>query len=238
MLLDELRLGKIVCTTALEVRLLAALVAERRYKSRLPKPKPKPPNPPKPQIVCAPEPLGDFVGPPEMYGPPRPAGHGWRPFSSATILDVQKAVATQWKTTVADIKSDRRTKDIVGPRHIAVMLCTVEMRCSLPKLGFAFGGRDHTTILHSKLKYDWLRRELIARLSAGEPLCTWVRTAHELWLAKATDDNPAFISRTQRARALEYWQNRKQQEAVDKTNAPSIVDDKAAESVLHSPLGG
>jgi DnaA-like protein len=225
MLSDEIRLGTIVCTTALEVRLLAALVAERRQNSRQRKPPPKDKPKFKPaELHPAPCEPAEPVGPPEPYGPPRPSGAGWRPASEATILDVQMAVAREWNVTLLDLKSDRRTKDIVGPRHVAVMLCTVLIGCSLPKLGRQFGGRDHTTMLHSKEKYDWMRCELINRLSAGDPLNTWARTARELWLANTTNDNPAFVSSTQRAKAFAYWQKRKQQEAADEQTTETIPD--------------
>lgn len=48
-----------------------------------------------------------------------------------------------------DLISDRRTKDIVLPRHVAIYLCRDLTPHSTPRIGWRFGGRDHTTILHA-----------------------------------------------------------------------------------------
>jgi len=217
-MLDVTRLDCVVCTTALEVQLLAALVHERRINSR---------RPPAKRLEAPPEryralqltetstwPHPDFVGPPEMFGPPRPPRRGWRPAGAANIHDIQVAVAAAWRLTAHDLRSERRTQDVVAPRHIAVMLCTVLTAWSLPKIGRQFGGRDHTTMLHAREKYHWLEIELHNRLTMSDPLCTWVRLSHELWKAAPAQDNPVYVTERQRAKAKEYWQRRKQQEAA------------------------
>jgi hypothetical protein len=171
----------IVCTTALEVRLLAALVQERRKLSR----QIKPPDPAR--IIkfrpvahhIPPWPPADFIGPLEQYGPPRPAGHGWRPAENASCADILAAVAQRWRVTVMDLRSDRRSWDIMVPRHVAVMLCKTVTTLSFPTIGRAFGGRDHTTMLHAATRYEWLRRELVAILTPQDPLTLWVREAYD-----------------------------------------------------------
>jgi hypothetical protein len=69
-----------------------------------------------------------------------------------SILQIQKAVAAHFKTTVADIVSRRRTADIVLPRQIAVYLCKEMTLHSYPQIGRRFGDRDHTTQIHSVQK--------------------------------------------------------------------------------------
>jgi hypothetical protein len=202
----------VVCTTALEVRLLAALVEERRKLSRQIKPlDPK-------RIIkfrpvakhISPWPPADFVGPLEVYGPPRPAGHGWRPAEQAALLDILKAVAERWRVTVIDLRSDRRNWGIIVPRHVAVMLCKTLTKSSYPTIGRAFGGRDHTTMLHAATRYDWLRLQLIQILTPQDPLTLWVSEAYD------------------HAR-LGPVQNHK---------SPRLVGDKPREQVLSWPFGG
>ncbi len=65
-----------------------------------------------------------------------------------TIENIQKTVAEYYKIRVADLLSKRRNRSIARPRQMAMSLCKELTNHSLPEIGDAFGGRDHTTILH------------------------------------------------------------------------------------------
>ena len=66
-----------------------------------------------------------------------------------TIDKIQTQVAKYYKVTVEDLKGKRRNKTIVLPRQIAMYLARELTDSSLPKIGQDFGGKDHTTVLHS-----------------------------------------------------------------------------------------
>jgi len=76
-----------------------------------------------------------------------------------TIDNIQKLVAEYFKIRVADLLSSRRTRSITRPRQIAMALSKLLTRHSLPEIGSAFGGRDHTTVLHACRKIEELRGE-------------------------------------------------------------------------------
>jgi chromosomal replication initiator protein len=66
-----------------------------------------------------------------------------------TIENIQKIVGDFYHVSVTDLKSAKRNKEIVLPRQIAMYLSRQLTDKSLPKIGKAFGGRDHTTVMHS-----------------------------------------------------------------------------------------
>ncbi len=66
-----------------------------------------------------------------------------------TIENIQKTVAEYFKIRVADVLSQRRSRSVARPRQIAMALAKELTRHSLPEIGDAFGGRDHTTVLHA-----------------------------------------------------------------------------------------
>jgi chromosomal replication initiator protein len=70
------------------------------------------------------------------------------------IEEIQKAVATRYNVSRADILSERRTAAVVKPRQIAMYLAKVLTPRSLPEIGRRFGGRDHTTVLHAVRKIE------------------------------------------------------------------------------------
>jgi chromosomal replication initiator protein len=74
-----------------------------------------------------------------------------------TIENIQKTVAQYYKLRVADMVSKRRTRSIARPRQIAMALAKELTNHSLPEIGDAFGGRDHTTVLHGCRKVVELR---------------------------------------------------------------------------------
>ena len=76
-----------------------------------------------------------------------------------SIENIQKTVASYFKISIADLLSSRRTRSITRPRQIAMALCKQLTRHSLPEIGNAFGGRDHTTVLHACRKVEELKQE-------------------------------------------------------------------------------
>ncbi len=76
-----------------------------------------------------------------------------------TIENIQKTVAEYYKIRVADLLSVRRSRSITRPRQIAMSLAKELTNHSLPEIGDAFGGRDHTTALHACRKVTQLREE-------------------------------------------------------------------------------
>ena len=69
-----------------------------------------------------------------------------------TIQNIQKVVAEYFKMRVSDLHSKRRNRQITRPRQIAMALAKELTTMSLPEIGDAFGGRDHTTVLHAQRK--------------------------------------------------------------------------------------
>ena len=74
-----------------------------------------------------------------------------------TIENIQKTVAQYYKIRVADLVSKRRTRSIARPRQVAMALAKELTNHSLPEIGDAFGGRDHTTVLHACRKISELK---------------------------------------------------------------------------------
>ena len=69
--------------------------------------------------------------------------------SKNKIDNVINLVADNYNITAEDIKSKRRMATIAMPRQIAMYICRVHLKESLPKIGSEFGGKDHTTVMHS-----------------------------------------------------------------------------------------
>lgn len=66
-----------------------------------------------------------------------------------TIENIQKTVAEYYKIRMADLLSKRRSRSIARPRQLAMALAKELTSHSLPEIGDAFGGRDHTTVMHA-----------------------------------------------------------------------------------------
>lgn len=73
-----------------------------------------------------------------------------------SMNDVQKAVATYFDVRMADMIGRRRTSQIVMPRQIAMFLARQLTGSSLKDIGYAFGGRDHGTVIHACKKVNGL----------------------------------------------------------------------------------
>jgi len=76
-----------------------------------------------------------------------------------TIDNIQKMVAEYYKIRIADLLSKKRSRSIARPRQMAMALCKELTNHSLPEIGDAFGGRDHTTVIHACRKIAELKEE-------------------------------------------------------------------------------
>ncbi len=74
-----------------------------------------------------------------------------------TVENIQKTVADYFKIKVADLYSKKRTRQIARPRQVAMWLAKNLTSQSYPSIGEAFGGRDHTTVLHAVRTIESLR---------------------------------------------------------------------------------
>lgn len=66
-----------------------------------------------------------------------------------TIAVIQQTVAKDWGITVDGLKSKTRTRTLTVPRQVAMYLCRELLSLQLVEIGNAFGGRDHSTVIHS-----------------------------------------------------------------------------------------
>ncbi len=76
-----------------------------------------------------------------------------------SIENIQKTVADYYKVKVADMYSKKRNRSVARPRQVAMALAKELTHMSLPDIGEAFGGRDHTTVLHACRKIHELREQ-------------------------------------------------------------------------------
>jgi len=74
-----------------------------------------------------------------------------------TIENIQKTVAQYYKIRVADLMSKRRNRAVARPRQVAMSLAKELTDRSYPEIGDAFGGKDHTTVLHACKRVKGLR---------------------------------------------------------------------------------
>ena len=127
-----------------------------------------------------------------------------------TIENIQRTVAQYFKIRVIDLTSKKRSRSIARPRHIAMALSKDLTNHSLPEIGDAFGGRDHTTVLYACRKIAKLRNQDVTtgrRLHhAGtipdcvvRKLCTTLRTnVNSREHASEVTDNPQAVHREDR----------------------------------------
>ncbi|MDA8092916.1 MAG: chromosomal replication initiator protein DnaA [Betaproteobacteria bacterium] len=76
-----------------------------------------------------------------------------------SIENIQKTVADYYKIKVAEMYSKKRSRNIARPRQMAMALAKELTQHSLPDIGDAFGGRDHTTVLHACRKISELKKD-------------------------------------------------------------------------------
>ena len=74
-----------------------------------------------------------------------------------SIENIQKTVADYYKIKVSEMYSKKRTRIVARPRQMAMAIAKELTSLSLPDIGEAFGGRDHTTVLHGYRKINELR---------------------------------------------------------------------------------
>jgi chromosomal replication initiator protein len=75
-----------------------------------------------------------------------------------TIESIQKFVADYHQLKTADLKSRNNSKSVAMPRQVAMYLCKALTQASLPEIGKSFGGKHHSTVIHSIKKVEELRK--------------------------------------------------------------------------------
>lgn len=83
------------------------------------------------------------------------------PPTAITVGTIQQVVAREWGVTPDGLRSKTRTKQLTVPRQVAMYLCRELLALQLVEIGNAFGGRDHSTVIHSL--------DRVAEDMAGEP---------------------------------------------------------------------
>ena len=80
------------------------------------------------------------------------------------VSKIQKIVADYFKISIDDLKSKKRNASIAFPRQIAMYLCRKHTEESFPKIGIEFGGKDHSTVMHSceKIEQEMKKDKILA----------------------------------------------------------------------------
>jgi chromosomal replication initiator protein len=78
---------------------------------------------------------------------------------AVTIEQIQKFVAEYYQLKLADLKSRNNSKSVAMPRQVAMYLCKSLTHASLPEIGRSFGGKHHSTVIHSIRKVEDLRKK-------------------------------------------------------------------------------
>jgi chromosomal replication initiator protein len=78
---------------------------------------------------------------------------------AVTIEQIQKFVADYYQLKLHDLKSRNNSKSVAMPRQIAMYLCKMLTHASLPEIGRSFGGKHHSTVIHSIKKIDEMRKK-------------------------------------------------------------------------------
>ena len=78
---------------------------------------------------------------------------------AVTIEIIQKFVADYYNLKMVDLKSRNNSKSVAMPRQIAMYLCKSLTHASLPEIGRSFGGKHHSTVIHSIRKVEDLRKK-------------------------------------------------------------------------------
>jgi chromosomal replication initiator protein len=77
---------------------------------------------------------------------------------AVTIETIQKFVSDYYQLKVGELKSKNNSKSVAMPRQVAMYLCKSLTHASLPEIGRSFGGKHHSTVIHSIKKVEELRR--------------------------------------------------------------------------------
>ena len=78
---------------------------------------------------------------------------------AVTIETIQKYVADYYNLKMVELKSRNNSKSVAMPRQIAMYLCKSLTHASLPEIGRSFGGKHHSTVIHSIRKIEDLRKK-------------------------------------------------------------------------------
>jgi chromosomal replication initiator protein len=78
---------------------------------------------------------------------------------AVTIDMIQKLVAEYFQLKLVDLKSRNNSKSIALPRQVAMYLCKSLTAASLPEIGKSFGGKHHSTVIHSIRRVEELRKK-------------------------------------------------------------------------------
>ena len=76
-----------------------------------------------------------------------------------TLERIARVVATHYQMTMEEIKSKNNSRAVAVPRQIAMYLCKRLTKASFPEIGREFGGKHHTTVMHSVDKIEALQKE-------------------------------------------------------------------------------
>jgi chromosomal replication initiator protein len=77
---------------------------------------------------------------------------------AVTIEIIQKFVADYYQLKLAELKSRNNSKSVALPRQVAMYLCKMLTNASLPEIGRSFGGKHHSTVIHSIRKIEDMRQ--------------------------------------------------------------------------------
>ena len=77
---------------------------------------------------------------------------------AVTIEIIQKFVADYYQLKVVELKSRNNSKSVAMPRQVAMYLCKKLTHASLPEIGRSFGGKHHSTVIHSIRKIEDMRK--------------------------------------------------------------------------------
>ena len=75
-----------------------------------------------------------------------------------TIEIIQKFVSDYYNLKLAELKSRNNSKSVAMPRQVAMYLCKALTHASLPEIGRSFGGKHHSTVIHSIRKVEDMRK--------------------------------------------------------------------------------
>lgn len=96
------------------------------------------------------------------------------------IEDIRRAMCAVSGLTKAEMIGPRRTKNVAEPRQLTMLLCKVLTARSLPEIGRRMGGKDHTTVLHSVRKYQWMI-PILQALPHNLPVMAYATTVWKLY---------------------------------------------------------
>ena len=78
---------------------------------------------------------------------------------AVTIEQIQKFVADYYQLKLTELKSRNNSKSVAMPRQVAMYLCKSLTHASLPEIGRSFGGKHHSTVIHSIKKVEEMRKK-------------------------------------------------------------------------------